>query len=124
MKTSNIVGNGENPDNYFFSQNFCPSENKLSLYPKTMFRGYIEVGFLAPLSVARPGGSVVNVSDSWPGGCEFDPRLRQTFFPAYFCFSPLQKQVRNVVGGFGKKICVRTHLRNPGNACASLTAMI
>ena len=48
----------------------------------------------------RPGGSVVSVSDSWPGGCEFDPRL---FFPAYFGLSPLQKYVRKVVGGFGKK---------------------
>ena len=30
------------------------------------------------------GGSVVSVSDSWPGGSEFDNRLRQTFFLAYF----------------------------------------
>ena len=34
---------------------------------------------------------------------EFDPRLRQTFFPAYFRLSPLQKHVKKVVGGFGKK---------------------
>ena len=31
-----------------------------------------------------PVGSVVRVLDPWPGGCEFDPRLRRTFFPAYF----------------------------------------
>ena len=53
--------------------------------------------------VPRRGGSVVSVSDSSPGGCEFDPRLRRTFFPAYFRLSPLQKHVRKVVGGFGKK---------------------
>ena len=51
-----------------------------------------------------PGGSVVSVSDSLPGGCEFDPQLRRTFFPAYFRLSPLQKNVRKVVGGFGKKV--------------------
>ena len=47
-------------------------------------------------------GSVVSMSDSWPGGGEFDPRLRRTFFPAYFCLSPLQKHVRKVVDDFGK----------------------
>ena len=51
---------------------------------------------------SRSGGSVVSVSDSWPDGCELDPRLRWTFFPAYFCLSPLQKHVRKVVGGFWK----------------------
>ena len=38
--------------------------------------------------------------------------------------SPLQKHVRKVVGGFGKKSCVSTGVRKPGNTCASLTAMI
>ena len=72
----------------------------------------------------RSGGSVVSVSDSWPGGCEFDPRLRRLFFPAYFRLSPLQKHVRKVVGGFGKKSYVSTGVRKPGNTYASLTAMI
>ena len=72
----------------------------------------------------RLDGSVVSVSDSLPGGCEFDPRLRRHFFPANFCLSPLQKPVRKVVGGFGKKSCVSTGVRNPGNTCASPTAMI
>ena len=31
-----------------------------------------------------PGGSVVSVLDSWPGGCEFDPRLRRLFFRCIF----------------------------------------
>ena len=52
----------------------------------------------------RLGGSVVSVSDSWPGGCEFDPRLRRLFFLAYFRLSPLQKHVRKVVGGFERKV--------------------
>ena len=72
----------------------------------------------------RPGGSVVSVSDSEPGGCEFDPRLRRLFFPVYFRLSPLQKHVRKVVGGFGKKSCVSTGVRKPGNTYASPTAMI
>ena len=48
-------------------------------------------------------GSVVSVSDSWPGGCEFDTRLRRTFFSAYFHLSHL-KHVRIEVCGFGKKV--------------------
>ena len=52
---------------------------------------------------------------SWPGGCEFDIRLRWTFFPAYFRLSPLQKHVRKVVSGFGKKSCVSAGVRKPGN---------
>ena len=50
-------------------------------------------------------------------------RLRRLFFPAYFCLSPQQKHVRKVVGGFGKKSCVSTGVRKPGNTYASLTAM-
>ena len=70
------------------------------------------------------GGSVVSLSDSRPGGREFDPRLRRLFFPACFHLSPLQKHVRKVVGGFGKISCVSTGVRKPGNTCASPTAMI
>ena len=72
----------------------------------------------------RPSGSVVSVLDSWHCGCEFDPRLTQLFFPAYFHLSPLQKHVRKVVGGFGKKSWVSTCVRKPGNTYASSTAMI
>ena len=72
----------------------------------------------------RPGGLVVSVSDSRPGGCEFDPRLRQTFFPAYFRLSPLQKHVRKAVDGFGKKSYVSTGMRKPGNTYALPTTMI
>ena len=32
-------------------------------------------------------------------------------------FLPLQKHVRKVVGGFGKKSCVSTGVRKPGNTC-------
>ena len=58
------------------------------------------------------------------GGCEFNLWLRRTFFPAYFCLSPLQKHVRKVVGGFGENSCVSTGVRKPGNTYASPTAMI
>ena len=64
------------------------------------------------------------VSDSQPGDCEFDPRLRRLFFPAYFRLSPLQKHVIIVVGGFGKKSSVSTGVRKPVNTYASPTAMI
>ena len=72
----------------------------------------------------RPGGSVVSESDSLVDGCEFDTRLRQTFFPTYFRLSPLLKYVRKVVGDFGKKVVLVTGVRKPGNTCASPTAMI
>ena len=52
--------------------------------------------------------------------CEFDPQLRRLFFQVYFCLAPLQKHVRKVVGGFGKKSCVSTGVRKPGNTYASL----
>ena len=66
-----------------------------------------------------PGGSVVSVLDSWPGGCEFDSRFRQTSFPAFFHLSPLQKHVRKVIGGFEKESCVSTGVRKPGNICVT-----
>ena len=65
------------------------------------------------------GGSVVSVADSWPGNCEFNPWLRQIFFLAYFRLSPLQKHVRKVVSDFGKKSCVSTGVRKPGNTCVT-----
>ena len=76
------------------------------------------------LGLPHPGGSVVSVSDWWPGSWEFDPRLRRLFFSAYFHLSPLQKHVRKVVGGFGKKSFVSTGVRKPGNTNASPTAII
>ena len=67
---------------------------------------------------------MVSVSDLWHGGCEFDPPLTRTFFSAYFRLSTLQKHVRKVAGGFGKKSCVSTGVRKPGNTCASPTVVI
>ena len=46
------------------------------------------------------GDSVVSVSDSWPGGYEFETHLRWTFCQAYFHLSPLVKHVRKIVSGF------------------------
>ena len=70
-----------------------------------------------------------------PGGCGERVRLvtwwLQVRSPveATFLFgvsSPLTsaKHVRKVVGGFGKKSCVSTGVREPENTCASPTAMI
>ena len=58
-------------------------------------------------------------------GCEFDPRLRRTFFPAYIRLSPLQKHLSKVVSGFGKKLCVSvsTSVGKPGNTCTSLMVL-
>ena len=78
--------------------------------------------FNATQSALCQGGSEVSVLDSWPGGCEFDPWLRRFFFLAYFHLSPLQKHVkcvRKVVGGFRKKSCLSTGVRNPENTYAS-----
>ena len=85
---------------------------------------YPQISSIVGLNRPRTGGSVVSVSDSTPGGCEIDPRLGRLFFPAYFRLSPLQKHVRKVVGSFGKKSCVSTGVRKPGNTYASPTAMI
>ena len=68
---------------------------------------------------AHPGDSVVSVSYSLPGGCEFETQLRRTFFPAYFRLLPLLKHVKKVVDGFGKKAVLvlvlesqETHVRH------------
>ena len=37
---------------------------------------------------------------------------------------PTQNHQRKLAGGFGKKSCVSTGVRKPGNTCASPTAMI
>ena len=75
-------------------------------------------------NLPRPEGSVESVSDLEPGGSDFDPWMRQLFFPTCFRLSPLQKHVRKVVSGFGKKCCVSTGARKPGNTRESPTAMI
>ena len=43
--------------------------------------------------------------------------VEATFLSGVFRVSPLQKHVRKVVGGFGKKSCVSTGVRKPGNTC-------
>ena len=50
--------------------------------------------------------------------------LAQVKFFIGYSLSPLQKHVRKVVGGAGKKSFVSTGVRKPGNTCASPTAMI
>ena len=100
------------------SRLFIPHQTKLGgggvLYWSHPVRPSVQ-----PYVYTRLGGSVVSVSDSWPGGCEFDPRLRRLFFLAYFRLSPLQKHVRKVVGGFERKVVLvlvwesqETHMRH------------
>ena len=79
-----------------------------SVFERLVFQGRQKVSLCGNGLMPRPGGSVVSMSDSWPGGCEFDPQLRRLFFPEYFHLSPLQMHARKVVGGFGKKNCVST----------------
>ena len=49
-------------------------------------------------------GSVVTMSNSRPGGCEFHTQFRHTTFQAYFRLSPLLKHLRKVVGVIEKKV--------------------
>ena len=51
---------------------------------------------------------MVSVSDSWPGGFEFDTRLRRNFFPAYFRLSPLLRHVKKSSPCLWKESCVIT----------------
>ena len=64
------------------------------------------------------------INQWWPGGCEFQTRLRGTCFPAYFRLSPVLTHVRKVVGDFEKEVFISTSVTQPGNTCASPTAMI
>ena len=68
-----------------------------------------------------PHGSVVRVSDSRHGDCEFDSWLRQTFFLAQtFSAEACEKSSR----WLWKESCVNTVVRKPGNTYASPTTMI
>ena len=92
----NIVRNGEeNVSNKYFL---------LFPQPLSTFSNLFVVCTNFKIENPHPDSSMVSVCDSWPGGCEFDTRLRQTVFPAYLRLSPLLKHVRKVVGGFGKKV--------------------
>ena len=54
-----------------------------------------------------------------PGLCGKGLSNSCEWITAYFRLSPLQKHVRKVVGGFGKKSCVSTGVRKPGNMCVT-----
>ena len=58
------------------------------------------------------------------GEFTYAKQLVEANFPAYFRLSPLPKHVTNVNGSFGKKSCVSTSARKPGNTYVSPTAMI
>ena len=63
-----------------------------------LFFPYNDTSLNSKTLVPHQGGSVVNASNSWPGGCEFHTRFKRTSFPAYFHISPLLKHLRKVVG--------------------------
>ena len=68
------------------------------------FFPYNDTALNSKTLVPHQDGSVVSMSNSWPGGCEFHYRFRQTSFPAYFHLSPLLKHLRKVVGVIEKKV--------------------
>ena len=79
----------------YFSRWFLAFQNiNLMIQVKTVSCKWSEFWISLRLECARPGGSVVIVSDALLGGCEFDLRSRRTFFPARFRLSPLQKHAR------------------------------
>ena len=84
------------------------------------------IGFCFQLVGPRPGGSLVSVSGRTHDLVVLSstPQLRRLFFSVYFRLPPLQKYVGKVVGGFGKKTCVRTGVRKPRNRYSSPTTMI
>ena len=145
-RVENILGNGENcwftgftsfptmfSEGLFFMVTNCQDcvgkgwtwyGKELNIKIDESYSIFVTVRFFLAKWLPCPGGSVVSISNSWAGGCEFDPWLRQTVFQMYFCLSPLQKHVRKVVGGFGEKSCVSSGVRKPGNTCATPAALI
>ena len=81
-------------------------------------RGHIFSPIIAP-----PGwlsGEHVGLTTWW---LRIRSPVEVTFLSAYFRLLPLQEHVGKVVDGFGKKSCVSTSERKPGNTYASSTAM-
>ena len=64
-----------------------------------------------------------NVNNSDACFANFNPLPDDKFWtlPAYFRLSPLHKIVRKVVSDFGKRSCVGTGVRKPGNTVISVT---
>ena len=65
----------------------------------------------------------MSTSDLQPGGWKFETWLKQTFFPTYFCLSPLLKAYEKSSRWLWKESSVSTGVRKPGNTCASPTNM-
>ena len=93
------VVSGERERNKYLLQRVSSKIGKSLVEPGIDQRPVLKSCTLTP----RPGGSVVGVSDSGPGSCEFETRLRQNFFPANFRLSRLLEHVSKVVGCFRKK---------------------
>ena len=86
---------------------------------KTFFP-YNDTALNSKTLVPHQDGSVVSMSNSWPGGCEFHTRFRQTSFSAYFHLSPSLKHLRKVVGVIEKKV-VSAVLWKQGHAPGNIT---
>ena len=67
--------------------------------------------------------TVVRVSDSWPGDCEFETRLRQ-FFSGLSSPRTSAETCEKCGRRLWKESCVSAGVRKQGNTCTSLTAMI
>ena len=70
---------------------------------------------------------MVSVSDTLPGGCEFDTRLRRTVsFRRILPFNPLTsaEACEKSSRWLWKESYVSTGVRKPGNTCASPTTII
>ena len=94
------LGRGENAGNQHFlrfTQGFLPCQREIAILATFNFSPVYDLNlvtctfgchntvYLGP----HPDGSVVRVSHSQPGDCEFDPRLRRLFFPLLFFASHL-----------------------------------
>ena len=58
----------------------------------------------------------MSVSDSRPGGCEFDRRLRRTFFLAFLTSAEACEKNKRWLW---KESCISTGVRKPGNMCVT-----
>ena len=102
--------------------NFSPCKGSyiLNQFPSNVMFGMN--GFHVSASGAIQGHHGPLVSKSFPPVWRSGERVVVSsipgFCPGHFCISP-QKHLRKVVGGFGKKSCVITGERKPGNLCVA-----
>ena len=87
------------------------------------YRLYCIVYCCPSVTKRRPSGSMVSVSDSGPGVGEFQSPVEVTFLSDVF--SPFSEEAcEKSSRDFGKRSCVSTGVRKPGNTYASPTTMM